>query len=371
MTSKPGPLRVHVLFEYAGDHRREPHGCGFIRLLRPLSHPSVADRIRLTSGLDLPDEGEFDVVIIERLWDNVARSDRFSDLLRRMRRRGIPYIYEIDDDLINVNARAGDRLWPNLDQRLSVRRLARQADGVIVSTNSLKREFLAYNPHVEVVPNYLDERLFTPGPRPVRPDDGTVVFGYMGTYTHLEDLMGIIAPLRRVLHRERHRVRFELVGVGHREELEALMPGLPVTLCDVPVASVPYIPFVQWMIDNLAWDFAIAPLHDSRFARSKSDIKFLDYSALGIPGIYSDVEAYRHTVEDGRTGLLVPEDSAAWEAALHGMIDDRARRLEMAAAAEAKVRSSRMLETQAHEWLDAITRIVEGHAARKADAQSA
>ncbi len=363
MTTKSDPLRVHVLFEHS--HRSEPHGCGFIRLLRPLGHPSLAGRITLTSGYELP-QGHFDAVIIERLWDNFAPNAAFPGLLAELRRRDIPLIFEIDDDLINVNSRTGATPWPTLDQRLFVRRLARQADAVIVSTPPLKREMLAYNEHVEVVPNYLDERLFVPGRRPLRDADGTLVFGYMGTYTHLEDLMGIIAPLRRVLHRAQGRVRFELVGIGHQAELEALMPGLPISLRGVPVSSVPYIPFVQWMIDNLRWDFAIAPLHDSSFARSKSDIKFLDYSALGIPGIYADVEAYRHTVEDGVTGLLVPETAAAWETALETMIEDGEKRLAMGAAAEAKVRAERMLDTQAGRWLDAITRIVERHAARRA-----
>ncbi len=354
-----GPLRVHVLFE--SSHRGEPHGCSFIRLLQPLSHPSIAGRLHLSAGLDLPVTA-VDVVIVERLWDYGADRARVEKLLADMRRRGLPFIYEIDDDLINVNSRAGDREAPTLDQRLVIRHLARQAAGVVVSTAPLSREFAVLNPHVEVVPNYLDDRLFAPQPR--RRDDGDhVTFGYMGTFTHLEDLMGVIAPIRRILHRERDRLRFEIVGVGHRAELEALMPDLPVTFRDVPAASVPYVPFVRWMHENLSWDFAIAPLGDSRFSRSKSDIKFLDYSALGIPGIYADVPAYRGTVENGRNGLLVAETTAAWEEALTTMTRDAARRQAMAEAAESDVRSARMLDKGAARWLAAIEAILARHAA--------
>ena len=53
-----------------------------------------------------------------------------------------------------------------------------------------------------------------------------------------------------------------------------------------------------------AWDVAVAPLHDTAFNRCKSDLKFLEYAALGLPGIYSDVVPYKHAVRHEETGLL-------------------------------------------------------------------
>jgi hypothetical protein len=54
-------LKVHVLYEHSGDER--PHGCSYIRLLRPLSHPANADELELSWGIKYKSA---DVLIIER-----------------------------------------------------------------------------------------------------------------------------------------------------------------------------------------------------------------------------------------------------------------------------------------------------------------
>jgi hypothetical protein len=53
------------------------------------------------------------------------------------------------------------------------------------------------------------------------------------------------------------------------------------------------------MINNSNYDIGIAPLVDDVFNGCKSDIKFLDYSALGIPTICSRGSAYRAIAEAG------------------------------------------------------------------------
>ena len=39
-------------------------------------------------------------------------------------------------------------------------------------------------------------------------------------------------------------------------------------------------------------DFAVAPLVKNKMNLCKSFIKYLDYSALGLPGIYSNISPY-------------------------------------------------------------------------------
>ena len=60
------------------------------------------------------------------------------------------------------------------------------------------------------------------------------------------------------------------------------------------------IEFHQWQpvfeypqyVKNLDVDFGIAPLEDNVFNACKSNIKMLEYTACGIPGVYSNVEPY-------------------------------------------------------------------------------
>jgi glycosyltransferase involved in cell wall biosynthesis len=111
---------------------------------------------------------------------------------------------------------------------------------------------------------------------------------------------------------------------------------------------------------QLRWDVAIAPLEDNAFTRCKSDLKYLDYAALGIPGVFSDVRPYRKTVRHRETGLLAANESNAWADALEEVVSDAALRARLAEAAKAEVRGSRMLRTNAVRWREAIETIVPG-----------
>jgi len=65
-----------------------------------------------------------------------------------------------------------------------------------------------------------------------------------------------------------------------------------------PVQTFNYVNFVAYMSEIQA-DLAIAPLCDNRFNRSKSAIKFFEYTAMGIPGVYADLAPYSSFVRDG------------------------------------------------------------------------
>jgi glycosyltransferase involved in cell wall biosynthesis len=203
------------------------------------------------------------------------------------------------------------------------------------------------------VPNALDERLFEAAPEAAAPDASVLTIGYMGTLTHEADLRMVLAPLRALLRRHAGRVRLELVGGAAEDRLASLFEGLPFRQLH-PRHDDAYPKFVPWMRQNLRWDVAIAPLEDDAFTRCKSDLKYLDYGALGIPGVFSDVRPYRDTVRHRETGLLAANDERAWSEALEEIVSDAALRGRLAASARAEVHGSRMLRTNAVRWREAL-----------------
>src|SRR5205085_9624125 len=65
-----------------------------------------------------------------------------------------------------------------------------------------------------------------------------------------------------------------------------------------------------------AFDVMIAPLFGGKRAkRSKCPIKFLEFTAAGALGVYSDVEPYRPVI-DGVNGIKCQNTVDAWTAAL-------------------------------------------------------
>lgn len=346
--------RVHLLFEH--DLSGRPYGCFFIRLLRPLTHVAVNGQFDLTYGLELP-QTPVDIVVVERGWRPDISLDGAKKLVREIKGCGAKLVYTFDDNLVDLHELAPWETYPGTEQRMIFRYLMRQADGLIVSTAPLKARFSSLNANIRVVPNALDEGLF--GGVPERSDQSAkdrVVLGYMGTRTHTADLLMILTPLREFLHRNRDRVVLELVGVYADHRIEKCFSGYPVRFLDVG-AAVDYEKFVPWARKNLAWDFALAPLEDTHFNRYKSDIKFLDYSMLGIPGIFSNVESYRNTVRHRETGWLCENDCDAWLEALESMLGDEHLRKSLAVNSAEFVRARRSLKQHAVDWVDAIKEI--------------
>ena len=70
------------------------------------------------------------------------------------------------------------------------------------------------------------------------------------------------------------------------------------------------------------YEFAVIPLGGKEdpnsllFNQCKSPIKYLEYGCLGIPGVYSNVDIYKTTIQHGVTGILVKNTFDDWTASL-------------------------------------------------------
>ena len=66
------------------------------------------------------------------------------------------------------------------------------------------------------------------------------------------------------------------------------------------------------LIERVRPDLAVVALPDDHFSRYKSVIKFAEFGAYGVPGIFSDVEPYRGFVRDGGDGWLSGNSPSDW-----------------------------------------------------------
>jgi len=346
-------LRIHVLYEHS--ESLHPHGCSHIRLLLPLTHPLNADTFSLTRGTTYAGA---DVLIVERMWRPKDISLALAeDLVRRVRRNGVCLIYSIDDDLLDLKLDEAGRKNFTTEQLMAVRYFIREADGIIVTTDRLKDRLALLNRRVFVVPNALDERLWRN--RSLSEGSANVarrkVIGYMGTYTHDADLMMILQALREAI-RKHPDIELQLIGGVADPAVIQAFNGLPLRILDTG-GNFEYPAFARWMAHNVFWDVALAPLEDNAFTRCKSDIKFLDYSALGIAGIYSAVPAYEQTVRHLETGYLVNNDTQNWVEAIERLTIDDSLRQRLGRNAREYVFSTRTLEHRAGDWRNVILSI--------------
>jgi glycosyltransferase involved in cell wall biosynthesis len=108
------------------------------------------------------------------------------------------------------------------------------------------------------------------------------------------------------------------------------------------------------------FDVGLAPMEDTAFYRSKTNTKLRDYGACRVAGIYSDVEVYSSCVENGQTGLLVPNTPDGWFNAISSMIEKPELRTQIQNSAYQKVYDEYRQQVIEEEWLSQINTILAG-----------
>ncbi len=351
---RPGRTSVVVVPERFDNGKPTP--CGYIRLLQPLDHLAAAGGIDLV--LADPAEARHyraDVIATQRY---AVPDVRAADALAsHCRAQGIRLLYDLDDDLLNIPRDHPEASLLRPRARLVARMLG-HADAVWVSTEALRHGLGVVGRKARVVANGLDERLWAdPAPVP-RVSRGAVRILYMGTATHDADF-ALVAPALARLHAVfGGRVRIEIIGVTAQDDLpDGVHRVVP------PVhARASYPGFVDWMLarhGDKQWEIGVAPLADTGFNRCKSAIKTLDYAALGMAVLASDVPAYRGSVAE-----LVANTEADWFAALARLVRDPLLRAARATAAREGFLRNGTLAAQAQARRAALLRISPSRRAR-------
>ena len=146
------------------------------------------------------------------------------------------------------------------------------------------------------------------------------------------------------------KIAFEILGVTADDTFAPWAERV-----DLPAfAARSYPGFVDWCKSQARWHIGVAPLVDDEFNRSKSPIKALDYAALGVAVVASDVPAYRGMVRHNATGLLVANEPQAWRQALRTVILDPRLRHELADRARTTLFAEHSVGATAHVLLDVL-----------------
>lgn len=226
-------------------------------------------------------------------------------------------VYELDDDPFEIEchnpaaAAYGSRVAQD-----SIAHCIEIAALVTASTEPLAEQMRKINPNVVVLKNRIDEHMLSIE----RPRRDKLTIGWAGGASHREDIKVCSYGLRKTL--ERFDVEAHFIGPDFTD------------LIRKPVRHTPWCATTTDYYRLLDFDIGLAPLAPTVFAQSKSHIKALEYAALGIPVIASDVAPYRDFVIDGVTGWLVRRDHE-WAVRLRELICDEAMRTEMGAKAKA------------------------------------
>lgn len=297
--SKMKPLLVK---SYIGDF----HGCGHWRVLYPtILISSIREDVKCVydfafhAGDQSVYQG-YDLLVMQRQvqpgFDKVM--EHFNKV-KEENKLPVVAVFEIDDWLFGIpKYNMAWNLYNNVLGHDHLVKILQSFDGMIVSTFNLKKLYSKYVPYdrVWVIENHIPRMLWDFNIR------------------HRDDFTITNEKPRILFAGGANRFAIDSKDLPDKDDISVLEPLIRRTLDEWQWVFMGAKPlrlmdlFNEEKIEHVAWesnlnypralknkvkaDLAISPLLDNAFNRSKSNIKILEYGAVGIPGLYTDLTPY-------------------------------------------------------------------------------
>jgi hypothetical protein len=259
-------------------------------------------------------------------------------LTTALRAARVPYGFYLDDNfwLLDPETEIGRHYAaPQVRKRLEA--IVRGASPVIAATPLLRDYLLPKNPSTVQLDSFFDFTLASTMPR--RPARRMVRGGFAASTTRGQDLRVVIDDVLSVLDTH-DDVEFEIIGAKG----DAVPEHPRIRRFSYRPSYQEYIAFQR----SRNWDFGLAPLGGAASNLYKTDNKYREYAAQGVPGIYQDAAPYAR-VRDGETGLIAGGERT-WREAMELLISDPGLRDRIRRDARADAERRLSLENVAPQW---------------------
>ncbi|WP_061013156.1 HAD-IA family hydrolase [Photobacterium leiognathi] len=237
-----------------------------------------------------------DKIIFQRCFEQQGNVGEFLKLARNL---GVECIGEMDDlvfpeHISSIGSVKGGE-W-NIEEAMFVAKsyesFLLQMDSCIVSTPALK-EYIesTYNLKCTVYKN----RINSSKVREALHKQGPIKLIYAsGTYSHKEDFELIEQPLFDFLSNNRD-VKLSILGATQSSERILALPN---------VSSYPLLPYDAMLNFISKHDVMLVPLVNDIFNNAKSNVKFIESSAVGVPVMASSVREFNTSIKHNINGYL-------------------------------------------------------------------
>lgn len=314
-------------------------GCDYVGLAGEPPHANY--RTGLVGGkTQMPDFLSYKLVVMQQ-----PRGRRWLEVIRGLQERGIAVVYEVDDWLHSIKHRedhAFQRAFANRD--LAEYELCMKAcDAMICSTPFLASAYRHFNKRVYVCENGIDPGRY----QLTRPQRPSVNIGWAGATGHARSIQPWLQAAGEVME-ARENTCFVSIG---QPFADALRPHFGERAISTPFCAIEQYPAAMTMMD-----VALAPAGKHGFHRAKSDLRFLEAGALGIP-IIANPDTYPH-ITHGVTGFHA-RDARSMKQLLLTLVDDEELRTSVGEAARDYVLRHRTMETVVSQWRDAFDELVQ------------
>jgi glycosyltransferase involved in cell wall biosynthesis len=256
-------------------------------------------------------------------------------------------IYDFDDAIWLPKTSEENALIAGIKWHSKVKHICRWSYRVSVGNEFLGAYALKYCQRVTIVPTTVDtEQTHKPAlpivPIPIgigtRVTNQLTTIGWTGSRSTLKYLK-LIEPVLAELEKES--------AAGIRFVVIADRP---------PELKLKNLQFITWSkeseIEDLhQLDIGLMPLEDDQWSKGKCGLKAIQYMALGIPAVASDIGEASRIIDHGVTGFLCTT-TETWLASLRFLIENPKQRVEMGQKAREKVVLHYSVASNTHNFLN-------------------
>lgn len=317
--------------------RADNSGCSHYRIMTPLKELSRQQKIigMVSSAHYEPAEIEQiapDTIVIQRQLKQDVRLELYKAYGKAFR------VYEIDDLITNFPERCAHRIGFGPETQNDLIRSIGFCDRLVVSTQPLADAFGRWANDVKVAHNYLDRKSWETL-QPKKRQGKKPRVGWAGAGGHDGDIEMMFDVVKSLF-----------------SEVEWIFMGM------CPEILRPYAKEIHgWSsideypkhLASLNLDLAIAPLVQHPFNEAKSNIKILEYGAIGYPVVCSDILPY----QDPRFPIeRVKNKAKEWISSIREHVNDLDEAERRGAALKLEIHQNFFIDQHIGEWQEAWLR---------------
>lgn len=245
-------------------------------------------------------------------------------------------IYDFDDAIWLTDNENESGLLKRFRNRGKVASICRWSYRISCGNSYLAEYAAYYNKFVVVNPTTIDMRVAAISAG-LRKSSNEIVIGWTGSHTTLKYLK-MIEPSLMLLEKALPQVRFLFIAD------------------ETPLLQLQRVTFKKWsrrseIADLKEIDIGLMPLPDDEWTRGKCGFKALQYMALEIPPVISDVGANKEILTNGREGYLIASDTE-WFEKIERLVVDANLRKRMGTLAKERVVRYYSVESNSSNFLN-------------------
>lgn len=247
-----------------------------------------------------------DVILVQRQEHDTAIKGMLD-----LKAKGKVIMTDIDDNIWSIPERVTDlKMFWTKERVNGFEQTLQICDAVTTSTPLLAKKISIYNKNVYVLPNLV-------GAFPYEKAKNNVVkIGWGGSATHLPDFtVDIVSTLLKLKKEYKDKIELIMIGVvpldliGHCTYYRFIEP-------------FKYLSFLR----TLNLDVGIIPCANNFFNDARSNVKYLEWSAIKAATVSSPATSYVTSIKHGASGFLVRKHKQ-WYEYLKLLIEDAKLRI--------------------------------------------